>query len=145
MVNKTEWVRSVALAALLAVVQACSSGPLEADLQLEDIVGFWSWSRSDGGFAGQVITPESTGHTRALHFRAEGIVEFLSDGEIEFSTTYSVGLGREDGQFSGRSVVRYAGPSPSVAEQEITLVSEDMLVLWDGCCDLYAHYYDRVQ
>ena len=145
MVNKTEWVRAVGLAVLLAGVQACSSGPLDADLQLEDIVGLWSWSRSEGGIAGQVITPESTGHTRALHFRADGIVEFLTDDEIESTTTYSVGLGGEDGQFSGRPVVRYGGPSPVVAEQEITVVSEDMLVLWDGCCDLFANYYDRAQ
>lgn len=129
----------VATVVMAAGMVGCGSVGIEPDV--EDIVGGWVWVQSEGGVVPEVRTPEGTGQTGAVHFGADGVVAFYTDGEVLWSAPYQVGIGGEGTQFEGRTVVRYVRDAGD-AEQGLELTGPTLL-LDEGCCDRFVHTYVR--
>jgi hypothetical protein len=124
----------------MLVLAGCStSTSSEADLELAWLLGRWEWVSSTGGIAGWTLTPESTGQTRSVEFGADGIMRTVVDGETVLVEEFHVGVGADDGQFDGRTVLLL----PGGREVGVTVPSQGRLRLDEGCCDLFVHEYRR--
>ena len=129
--------------ALALLLGACSSDPTA--LSPERLEGRWAWTSATGGIAGWTITPASEGYTMEVRFLAGGQVQLYRNGALTRSTGFTVGIGREDGSFPGRQVIRFGEPLfGGWEEMALELPEPDRLVLADGCCDGYAYDFARV-
>ena len=133
----------VLVAALTVAGGACSSSdPTGVAESLT--AGRWSWVESFGGIAGMRVTPASEGVEREIRFRSGATAELWVDGERVRTTGYETGVGRPDGSFAGREVVRWDVPLlGGWEEQGIAFPHPDTLVLADGCCDGYVWTFAR--
>lgn len=135
------------VAALVAPLLAagCSEGVVS--VSTGELAGRWTWVRSTGGIAGRTLTPETEGFTGVLRFGLDHTVEWAVDGEVRWSTTYTLGRGREGSAMAGRDVVRYGEPAFGWEEQAVEVeLGRDgtpTLTLTDPCCDGYVHEYVR--
>jgi len=135
--------------ALLLVLTACSeSDPVfveSGDLQVvefADVTGGWSWVRSTGGIAGTTRTPETEGYEATIRFGVDGVVEWRQDGELQWSTTWTL-VDLTESPLPGHKTIRYGDPVFGWDEQGVGLRDNGDLVLTDPCCDGFQHEFVR--
>ena len=132
------WLAGLLLAS--GALAACdgSATAVETD-QLE---GRWDWRSASGGIAGRTITPASEGYTLQLRFRGDE-AELWRNGGLENEATYRLAVGREDGSFPGKDVIRFTPPLFGWDEMAIQLSAEGELILASGCCDGFTYAFVR--
>ncbi len=75
---------------VLSLTSCGSSGDGTKKQFGDEFTGTWNWVRTTGGFAGGMITPDSTGKNIKLVFSGDGKVLQFEDMSIIFSGTYQV-------------------------------------------------------
>lgn len=84
---KISTVKFIFIVLLIGIVMACSESDSEKN---ESIIGVWTWYETSGGIAGIIETPETTGETRGVAFQEDGGVEFYTNDEVIFASTYTL-------------------------------------------------------
>ena len=100
----------------------------------EGLLGKWNWIQSQGGFAGQTLTPESEGYTLAITLDEFYYTEFKNDSLI-FKAQYDFDV-RPDSIFGSNTFL--------VLESgfEFALISnKDTLKLREVCFDCFDITY----
>jgi len=100
--------------------------------------GDWTWIESSGGIAGEARIPTSTGETMSLRFLGADSVELTRNGALEGATTYQ--LQSSDG--GATMTIEYAQGIFGFASQGLS-VTQDELILSDGCCDGFVYRFER--
>lgn len=116
----------------------CGDSLAEAE---QELVGSWNWVESSGGIAGITMTPESTGGTMMLRFRAEGVVELLRNDAVERSVVFTTTATKEDSTWE----IFYDEPLFGGFESQTAALMGDTLILADGCCDGFVYRFERVR
>ena len=130
--------------ALAVLAAACSSAPTA--FVPERLEGRWGWTSATGGIAGRTITPASEGYSMEVRFVSGGEAQLYRNGALTRTTGYQLGIGREDGSFPGREVIRFdQALFGGWEEMSVELPAADHLVLADGCCDGYAYDFERIE
>lgn len=108
------------------------------------LFGSWRWVSSQGGWGGQLQTPESTGQTRTAIFRSDGLARFLRNDSLVTQVRYSLEslYDREGNQYL---IIRYLVPEYVLAPQQVAFGEKDTLYLRDTCMDCYYHVYTRIR
>lgn len=121
----------------------CAGSP--ASVEPGDLAGRWEWQSSSGGIAGRTLTPATEGYSMELRLQTDGRAQLLKNGAVVGSADYQVGIGKTNGSFAGRDVVRFS-PSLLGGWEEMGLSFPDAthLVLADGCCDGFTYSFTRV-
>ena len=65
----------------------CSCASMRPENQ---IIGKWEWIGSAGGFAGNLITPESEGRSMSVVFGEDNIYRYYENGEQKYSVKYEI-------------------------------------------------------
>jgi hypothetical protein len=139
--RRSAW--ALALLSLVAV-SGCASDPTA--LFPERLAGRWEWRSATGGIAGRTITPATEGYTMEVRFLAGSEAQVYRNGALTRTTSFGIGIGREDGSFPGQEVVRFAEPLfGGWEEMRVELPEPDRLVLADGCCDGFAYDFARIE
>ena len=123
------------LGILLVVGPMGCSDPIAPTQELLD--GDWTWVESSGGIAGWTLTPESTGETMSLRFHGGRSVEVFRNDAVEGTTTYRL-VSSDDGTTN----IEYAQGIFGFATQGLS-VTQDVLILSDGCCDGFVYRFER--
>ena len=104
------------------------------------IIAAWKWIRSVGGFAGQVITPESVGYSLQYNFQSDSVLTIAKNGHLQSQTRFRVK--EEPAWGEGRARVLYLDNDP--IRRFISFTAPDTLILTDDCADCYTSTYVRV-
>ena len=123
---------------ILAVIALIACSDAMAPTTQELLEGNWTWIESSGGIAGGTRTPASTGETMSLRFLGADSVEFTRNGDLQGATTYQL-RPSDDG---ATTVIEYAQAIFGFGSQGLS-VTQDVLVLSDGCCDGYVYKFER--
>ena len=103
----------------------------------ELLEGDWTWVESSGGIAGETRTPTSTGETMGLRFLGADSVELTRDGILRGATTYQL-----TSSVDGGTVIEYEEAILGFGSQGLS-VTQDVLILSDGCCDGFVFRFER--
>lgn len=120
-------------------LSGCSSS---TSLGEGEIVGRWVWLSSTGGIAGTTRSPASEGYSGVLRFAVDGTAEWRIDGELRWSTTWTLGVAPEGHPLAGETVVRYGQPVVGWEQQAVRFPGPGRLTLVDPCCDGFVHEYE---
>ena len=123
---------------ILALVGPMGCNDPLAPTTPELLEGDWTWVESSGGIAGENRTPASTGETMSLRFLGADSVELTRNGALEGATTYQL-FASDDG---ATTVIEYAQAILGFGSQGLS-VTQDVLVLSDGCCDGHVYRFER--
>ena len=123
---------------ILAVAGPMGCNDPIAPTTQELLEGDWTWVESSGGIAGETRTPTSTGETMSLRFLGAGSVELTRNRALEGATTYQ--LQSSDG--GATTTIEYAQGIFGFASQGLS-VTQDELILSDGCCDGFVYRFER--
>ncbi|MBW7839603.1 MAG: hypothetical protein H3C36_08200 [Chitinophagaceae bacterium] len=104
----------------------------------QTLIGKWEWTRSVGGFAGQILTPANTGVNRSMEISRNKIKYFANDTLVsetgyELKMMYSNMVGRDE------KVLMLVLKNGYVNQR--VKVSKDRLLLSDECYDCYETEY----
>ncbi len=124
-------------------IAGCDFGQVETSMTAR-LYGSWRWVSSQGGWAGELQTPESTGQTRTAIFRSDGLARFLRNDTLVTQVQYSL-ESRSDPEGNEYLIIRYRGFAYFSADQEIAFGNRDTLYLTDMCMDCYLHVYTRMR
>ena len=133
--------RGVVTGVMLAMAAGCAAS---TGVEVDRLEGRWEWLTASGGIAGWTITPATQGYTMELRFLDDGDAELYRNGALQSTADYRIVVGREDGSFAGRDVVRFTPALLGWEEMGLALADADRLLLVDGCCDGYAYTFVRV-
>ena len=103
----------------------------------DELIGFWEWDYTYGGFAGERFDPESVGHTRQLEFRADGTALSYRDEILHETGSWTGTL-----QFTvtGLEDFRIDDAWPDLHHVDTVRY----LDLVEPCCDRYEfHFHER--
>ena len=120
------------LAGLLVTVALCAVLAVPA-LASEELIGFWEWTRTVGGFSGVDWTPASEGLTKQLELRVDGTAHLYYDEDWQDSGTFDL---------SGPVQIELEdfwllGGTWQIAEVE----GVRHLTLLSPCCDMFDHWF----
>ena len=93
------------------------------------IVGEWRWVQSTGGFAGQIITPESAGFQLSYTFFADSTVIFAKCDTALFTSKF---------QMVGDTL-----KVDSISTDQIVKIEDNQVTLTEICVDCFQHTYKR--
>jgi hypothetical protein len=124
-------------------IAGCDFGEVEISMAAR-LYGSWRWVSSQGGWAGELQTPESTGQTRTAIFRSDGLARFLQNDSLVAQVRYSL-ESRFDREGNEYLIIRYLESEYFVADQEVAFGNRDTLYLTDTCIDCYYHVYTRIR
>ncbi len=130
--------RYFAVTAVVIGLGVLSLGATTASAQ-EEMIGFWEWDYTYGGYAGQTTDPTSVGHTRQIEFQADWTVQSFRD-----EVPYEAGTWTYDGgvTITGLSDFPVQDGAPDIVL--VDLVRNLSLV--EPCCDSYEfHFHDRAE
>ena len=122
---------------ILAVVGPMGCNDPIAPTTRELLEGDWTWVESSGGIAGETRTPTSTGETMGLRFLGADSVELTRDGILRGATTYQL-----TSSVDGGTVIEYEEAILGFGSQGLS-VTQDVLILSDGCCDGFVYRFER--
>ncbi|MEJ2697782.1 MAG: hypothetical protein P8013_14180 [Candidatus Sulfobium sp.] len=127
-----------ALVVLVICLVGCGSGTVSESN--ESIVGSWVWYETSGGLAGVHETPEITGESRKVVFEDNGKVTFYTNGEMIFSSTYTLATEKTIIAEDPLPVVKVEGNSFIYA---YSFPSPDELTLQENVFDGFTYKYRR--
>lgn len=105
------------------------------------IIGSWRWIRSVGGFAGQILTPDSVGYSLQYDFQEDSTLTIYKNGQPETQSSFSV---KTETVWAGVSVqTLYMENEP--IRRVISFSAPDTLVLIDDCMDCYISTYIKMK
>jgi hypothetical protein len=131
------------LAVLAISITSCDTGTT-VEPTISQLYGSWQWISSQGGFGGELRTPQSTSETRKAIFRADGIVQFFKNNILVNQLRFTVN--RESNPNGNEYyVIRYLDTSYYVPDQTISFDGLDTLYLADTCMDCYRNVYSRLR
>lgn len=134
---------SIFLNALFVLIFAgCDTGSLVSPEVLQ-LNGSWEWVKTVGGFAPQIRTPESTGHTANVVFHYNGTAKFFADGGLLYESRYVVTRKRPTPASDEITVIEFLDAPMPWIEQMVSFQG-DTLYLTDLCLDCYQHTYVRI-
>ena len=119
----------------------CSCTIIDSRSNQSKIVGQWEWIYSTGGFAGQVITPDSAGFSgRHFNFKSDYSFSFFRADTLVQTGKYTFEE-RDD-----NIIINYiTGHEDSFLNQRVKFRGSDTLILADECYDCYINTYIRIQ
>jgi hypothetical protein len=134
--------------ALVAAVLVGCSNP--AGLDGEDVAGSWSWTGSEGGIAGSVLTPASEGYSVRIVLDGDGTAQGFRNDSLIATTQYAV-LPRLSLVAPGHDPEYEIHFDPPLAvlvfasiEGGVVRLSRDgPLRIEEPCCDRYTHKFER--
>ena len=126
------------LSGVLTLTGCVPSG--ESEENTTPLIGKWKWIQSSGGFAGETVTPESTGESRSIEFGEMGIVTFYTNGEVTLSSTF-----RTDAE----KTIFAEDPQPVLYVEGYFMYAYsfpyfDQLELSENVYDGYSHVYIKL-
>jgi hypothetical protein len=128
-----------AVLALYALTGCAGARSLTAEHR--DLVGYWDWVESCGGFAGQCRTPESEGYIKTLMFESNRTyILYIDKVPVELGTYY---MTRQEGSIIGPETVDVIVLSEGDKRLIISALTPDALELVEDCYDCFGHSYVR--
>ena len=124
-------------------VAGCDFGDVDTSMGAR-LYGSWRWVSSQGGWAGGLQTPKSTGQTRTAIFRSDGLARFLRNDSLVTQVRYSL-ESRSDREGKEYLIIRYLESEYYLADQQVDFGNQDTLYLTDACIDCYYHVYTRMR
>jgi hypothetical protein len=133
---------AVFITLMLQILLGCSSTLVgNSDRTAANLVGYWDWEESCGGFAGQCRTPESEGYNRTLSFQSSsGYVVYENKVPTE-SGKYRIT--QQEGSIFGSETVTMVELSESDQSFIIWNLTADTLELVENCHDCFGSLYVR--
>lgn len=101
----------------------------------ETIIGTWRWTKSFGGIAGVTYTPASTGDQREIIFTSDSVYRYYYNDTLKAECKYGII------QTADEKIINYECSQPK--RQYYSFESNNILMLDDGCCDQFVHWYER--
>jgi hypothetical protein len=98
------------------------------------IIGNWEWVKTSGGFGGVTYTPQSTGRHEILKISMDTFCYYVN-GELKDQIDYKIIMSE-----SGTRLIQQG-------ERQILqsfILTDDILILRDPCCDLFEYTYRRL-
>lgn len=114
---------------LVLILFSCEHEDRKSDIQSYILSGKWNWIESSGGFAGITYTPESTGEKIIIEFTSGSEYREYRNGELRLEDNYRI---------HGDTVI-----FKSILRKTYN-IKGNMLILDEGCCDLFVHKYKRI-
>lgn len=120
---------------LLPLLLACENR-VKPDVNL---VNNWQWLSSSGGFAGQILTPASTGDEVSIEFTSKKFRRYKNGSQVE-DLRYSVKLEKSIFSTEDVEVINYSNDW-----RQTYRIAGDTLYLSDECYDCFFHTYIKVK
>lgn len=118
---------------ILIFITSCDSGVKpEHGLMYQ-----WNWLGSSGGFAGQTITPASTGDKIIIEFTSKKYLKYVN-GQLEEEVRYSIKEGESIFSTQKTNIIELRS-----GWRQSYKISGDTLFLADECFDCSGHVYVR--
>jgi hypothetical protein len=139
---------AIAYITVSMIFSACRKDISLPDPSLEKLFGSWEWVQTSGGFAGQIKTPATEGHTQSVEFSSKGIYKLFINGDqkskSKFTLSYTTAMHSPDSPV----LVTYENlgsghQSDDIVKQYLTFKGEDTLYLNDDCVDCFNYVYVR--
>lgn len=130
----------------VVVLAACSSptGPDEPD-----VVGSWQWLLSEGGIAGDELSPASEGYAVRITLDGDGTARALRNGSQVASASYelqhrlSIVPEGEAPEYEIRFEPDLAAfPFASIDGGLLRLEQDGTMHIEEPCCDRYTHTFE---
>jgi hypothetical protein len=121
----------------------CDAGT-PVDPEVSQLYGTWQWLKTQGGFGGDVYTPQSTGQTAKVIFRPTGIAQFYRNDTLVKQLGYAVIKRNPYTGAQDMYCVHYNGSNDYFSDQIISFQGPDTLRLSDVCMDCFNYTYSRV-
>jgi hypothetical protein len=119
------------LVILFLALSACDPG-IKPDAEL---LSEWQWVSSGGGFAGQVLTPASTGEEITVEFTAKKFFKYVN-GQLTEEFRYTIKLEESIFSTEPQEIINYSN-----GWRQSYLIKDDTLYLSDQCYDCFGHVY----
>ena len=99
------------------------------------IIGDWSWYKSEGGFSGGIVTPETTGEKITVIITPDSTYKEFLDNKLVVNSKFN--LASDPG--TGDPYLKFNGMN----DLDLEYVDCDVLVLRDRVADGYKKSYTR--
>jgi hypothetical protein len=107
--------------------------------------GSWYWIRTQGGFAGETITPSSAGYRQKIIFKRDSSYEFYRDDVLMQTTQFSIRRQLPSGAHDSVDLIFYADHATEIILERIWLQGSDTLHLDDfNIMDGFYNTYVRI-
>lgn len=116
---------------LFVSITGCDKEELPNQIQ---ILGKWEWVKSEGGFGGWTITPESEGYTEYLEIDNTTYRKYVNDSLV-FQSKYTY---RSDTLYGIPEYIDFENGGAFGVN-----VSKNTLQFEEFCDDCYVHYYKK--
>ena len=109
------------------------------------IFGSWYWTRTQGGIAGETITPSSAGYRQKIIFKRDSSYEFYRDDVLMTTTQFSIRRQLPPGARDSVDLIFYADHPTAPIRGRIWLQGADTLHLDDfNIMDGFYSTYVRI-
>lgn len=144
--HRASWVLAIlALQLLPSCVESNKAAPSSPATARSAIAGRWEWASSDGGITGgQLGTPATTGHTRAMRFSANGVFESFEDGKLVTAGRFTI-TSEERTPWGKQPVIHVTLDAGEPWSQVIRILTPTELHLADNAFDGFNSSYVRVR
>ncbi len=119
------------ISAFLGSIYSCEKESLTDHDKIQDE---WVWVKSQGGFGGSTITPESEGYSKSLVIDNTTYIEYKNDSII----TQLQYIFKIDSIYGTYGYIDFE-PGGHLGVE----VKDNTLELVEPCCDGYNHFYKR--
>ncbi len=102
-----------------------------------NLIGTWDWVRSSGGFAGEIITPESTGTTMTLIITNTTITRIIDNDLVASENPYTIEITETMSGELREMLIE------GDAFGQIISLDGDSLILTGDCNDCFISEYVR--
>lgn len=115
------------------------------DPEIAQLYGTWQWIKTQGGFGGDLQTPQSTGHTASVIFHSAGIAQFFRDDTLVKLVHFTALKGKPYAGAEEMYFIHYIEENYFSPDQIISFQGSDTLRLSDTCMDCFQYTYIRVR
>lgn len=136
------------LLAVCLLFSSCRKDISLPDPSLSKLFGNWEWVQTSGGFAGEIITPQSGGDTWSVEFNSNGIFKHYKNGKKVDKQKYTLSAGTSMLtnatawfiNYENASILDKTGPH---LPQTFRFGGQDSLFISDEAFDGYNYVYVR--
>ena len=110
---------------------------MDTEVNENMLLGSWMWTQSEGGIAGNVLTPATTGDSKCLEID-DSTISFITNDLVENEYNYDLVLDRTIFSVDSTTIMKIDGVISY--SYELTV---DKLILAEEVFDGFVHTYER--
>ena len=125
---------------------SCTKEPVDKTVYADipaALLGKWNWFYSGGGIANIVITPQTTGETRAIEFDKNNNYKEYVNGSLKSESDYHIEKSKSI--FSHDSVLLIIIKELWPSRLYFEFKSSDTLITYEEAFDGFEHRYIRIK